>query len=93
MMTNRVFTPAVLPPERIAIMVRSIYRINHDKNVEVKQYKARIVALGCKQIHELVYSDIYSPVATNKSQDTINAFILLWVHSPSDGGRYGILES
>ena len=83
MMNNKVFKPTKLPMDRKAIRVRWIYRVKYDKNGVIKQYKARIVALGYQQIYGVDYSETYSPVARLTSLRilmAISSYFNLLVH-------------
>jgi len=83
MMNNKVFKPTKLPMDRKAIRVRWIYRVKYDKKGVIKQYKARIVALGYQQIYGVDYSETYSQVARLTSLRilmAISSYFNLLVH-------------
>jgi hypothetical protein len=88
MISNKVFKPTVLPADRRAIRVRWIYRIKYDKNGAIKQYKARIIALGYQQVYGVDYSETYSPVARLTSLRILLYIIVLWTVSQPNGCRY-----
>ena len=52
-----------LPPEKKAIGWQWIYRTKYKFDDTVEKYKARLVALGYRQQHDVDHEETFSPVA------------------------------
>jgi hypothetical protein len=64
MTKHKVWRWATLPKGKKAIPLKFTYKRKRDKNGQVYKHKARVVALGFRQIHGLDYFDTSAPVAT-----------------------------
>ncbi|KAJ4769381.1 hypothetical protein LUZ62_053638 [Rhynchospora pubera] len=70
---NNTWTVENLPPGKTAIGCKWVYRIKYNADGTVERYKARLVALGNRQIQGVDYAETFAPVAKMVSVRTFLA--------------------
>ncbi|KAJ4754029.1 Retroelement pol polyprotein-like [Rhynchospora pubera] len=70
---NRTWTMENLPPGKTAIGCKWVYRVKYHADGRVERYKARLVALGNRQIQGVDYAETFAPVAKMVSVRTFLA--------------------
>jgi len=61
--TNKTWEVTDLPPNKVVIGCKWVYKIKQRANGEIKRYKVRLVAKGYSQREGIDYMETYSPVA------------------------------
>ena len=72
LMQNKTWTLTTLPPGRIAIKSRWLFKIKTGASGSAPRYKARLVAKGYSQRSGIDYGETYAPVAKH---DTLRVFL------------------
>ncbi|KAJ4769803.1 Retroelement pol polyprotein-like [Rhynchospora pubera] len=70
---NGTWTMENLPPGKTAIGCKWVYRVKYHADGRVERYKARLVALGNRQIQGVDYAETFAPVAKMVSVRTFLA--------------------
>ncbi|KAJ4768963.1 Retroelement pol polyprotein-like [Rhynchospora pubera] len=70
---NATWTLEDLPPNKVAIGCKWVYRIKYHADGQVERYKARLVALGNRQVHGVDFTETFAPVAKMVSVRTFLA--------------------
>ncbi|KAL0395140.1 UNVERIFIED_CONTAM: Copia protein [Sesamum latifolium] len=75
---NDTWEIATLPSGHEVIGAKWVYKTKRNVKGEVKRYKAKLVAKGYKQKHDMDYEEVFAPVA---SFETIRLLISLVVQN------------
>ncbi|KAF5451595.1 hypothetical protein F2P56_026688 [Juglans regia] len=60
---NKTWDLAILPPNKIAIGCKWVYRVKFKADGTIERYKVRLIANGYTQQEGLDFFDTYSPIA------------------------------
>lgn len=70
---NDTWSVTTLPPTKVAIGCKWLFKIKYNPNGTVERYKARLVILGCNQKYGEDYAETFAPVAKMTTVRTILA--------------------